>query len=121
MIAGMSSYVASRMARCILHVLIYQFLRDGLAAFEAVIILDYLTKHLSGIADHYAVGGYVLGHNCTGTDYRVVTDGHARQNGYVAAYPDAATDCNRFCPFLTRLAFTRVGTMARAVDMHARS
>ena len=59
--------------------------------------------------------------NRTGSDGTIIADGDSRQDGRIAAYPDIITDGHRFRPFLTSFAFTRIGAMTRAVDMHARS
>ena len=77
--------------------------------------------HFRRIADGDGVGRDVMRNNGTGSYRTVIADSDAGQDGYVTADPDIITDGYGFRPFLTRLAFTRVCTMARAVDMHARS
>ena len=77
--------------------------------------------YFRGITDGDGVGGDVVRDDGTGSYGTIITDGDAGQNGDVAADPDIITDGHGFRPFLTRLAFTRIGTMTRTVDMHARS
>lgn len=60
-------------------------------------------------------------HDRTGTYRAVIAYGDTGQDSYITAYPDITTDGHGFRPLLASSAFARIGTMARAVDMYARS
>ena len=81
----------------------------------------YVLDDAGGIAGGDGVGGNGVGDDRTGTDGTVIADGDAGQDGDVAAYPDIVTDCDRFCPFLARGTFDRVGAMTGGVYMYARA
>ena len=93
----------------------------GFFGLEGMILLFNCLDYFGGIAGSDGVSGNVVRDNRTGSYGTIIADGDSRQDGHIAAYPDIITDGHRFRPFLTSFAFTRVGTMARAVDMHARS
>ena len=84
-------------------------------------ILLYRFNDFRGITDSDAVSWDVVRDDGTGSYGTIIADGDTGQDGHVAADPDIITDTYGFSPFLTRLAFTRVCTMTRTVDMHARS
>ena len=84
---------------------------------SSLYVLDYLAR----IADSDAVGGDVARDNGTGADSAVIAYRHTGQDGHVAANPHAVAYRHGFRPLLASSAFTRIGTMTRAVDMHARS
>ena len=53
----------------------------------------------------------------TGAYRAVIADGDTRQDSHITADPHIITNSHGLSPFLAGLSFTRVGTMARAVDI----
>ena len=62
-----------------------------------------------------------MGDNRTGTDGAVVAYGDTGKDGDVTAYPDIVSDRDRFCPFLARVAFSRIRAMTGGVYVYSRA
>ena len=94
---------------------------NAAASLYAEGLFSQFFDDMTWIADRHYVGRDILGHDRSGTDGYIVSDGDSRKDCDAAADPYIVADGNRFSPLVAGVPFDWVSAMACCINAYVRT